>query len=244
MTSQIRTGAALFGAATFVVGVIAILADTVEAQNRRVDADVNRIADATAAFVQMASMPDKGIPRAVLERAEGVVLFPSQARIPRRRGQGPNTLRTARVLDISHRGIFSVRGKDGTWSSPAFMTLAGGDFPQEADLVFVIVNRTGLDDVMGHEFNVGSTPNVTPGPVGNDTKAWTDAQRSADIFSYSRSRGVVAGVSLSGTVVQGDTIAHQRFYAKPLTTAAAVEQTTSREPVPAWLDTLAKHTAR
>ena len=245
MTSEIRRTAALIGALILAVGVVGSLSsDTVEAQDRRRDADTQRISDATAAFVEIASMQDKGIPRAVIEKAEGIVIFPRALDLPRRRGQGPNTLRTARLLDIRNRGIFSVRSEKGTWSPPAFLTLAGGMPPEDADLVLVIVNRTGLDTLMRHEFQIGGNPIVAPGPVGNDTQAWTDLQRSADILSYSRSRGTLTGVSLAGSIVRGDTIAHQRFYGKPLTTVAAIAQTTSREPVPAWHSALEKHTRR
>src|ERR671918_308301 len=105
MSSHLRR-AALVGALILTVGVVGLfLADTVEAQNRRVDADAQRINDATAAFVEIVSMPDQGIPRAVLEKAEGVIIFPRAIDLPRRRGQGPNTLRTARQLDIRNRGI-------------------------------------------------------------------------------------------------------------------------------------------
>ena len=149
------------------------------------------------------------------------------------------------MLDIRNRGIFSVRSEKGTWSPPAFLTLAGGTPPEDADLVLVVVNRTGLDNLTRHEFHIGGNPIVAPGPVGNDTQGWTDLQRNADILSYSRSRGRLTGISLAGSVVQGDTIAHQRFYGKPLTTAAAVAQTSpAREPVPAWHAALEKHTQR
>jgi lipid-binding SYLF domain-containing protein len=235
----------VIGAVMLALGVVGALAsDTVEAQDRRRDADVQRISDATAAFVEIVSMQEMGIPRAVLERAEGVVVFPRPLDLPRRRGQGPSTLRTARMLDIRNRGIFSVRSEKGTWSPPAFLTLAGGTPPEDADLVLVIVNRTGLDNLTRHEFAIGGNPIVAPGPVGNDTQAWTDLQRNADILSYSRSRGRLTGISLAGSVVQGDTIAHQRFYGKRLTTAAAVAQTSAREPVPAWHAALEKHTQR
>ena len=245
MTREIRRTAALIGAVMLALGVIGSLAsDTVEAQDRRRDADVQRISDATAAFGEIVSMQDKGIPRAVLEKAEGIVVFPRAADIPRRRGQGPNTLRTARLLDIRNRGIFSVRGEKGPWSPPAFLTIAGGTAPEDADLVLVVVNRTGLDNVMRPEFHIGEAPIVAPGPIGNDTQSWTEGQRNADILSYSRSRGQLTGVLLSGSVVRGDTIAHQRFYGKPLTTAAAVAQTSAREPVPAWHSALEKHTRR
>jgi SH3 domain-containing YSC84-like protein 1 len=244
MSSHFRR-AALEGALILTVGVLGLfLTDTVEAQDSRVDADAIRISDATTVLAEIAAMPAKGIPRSVLEKAEGIVIFPRAVNIPRRRGQGPNTLRTARMLDIRNRGIFSVRNEKGLWSPPAFLTIAGGTAPEDADLVLVVVNRSGLDNVTRHEFNVGEVPIVAPGPIGNDMKSWTDAQRNADILSYSRGRGGLTGISLTGSIVRGDTIAHQRFYGKPLTTAAAIAQTDSRDPLPAWHAALEKHTSR
>lgn len=244
MSSHLRR-ATLVGALILTVAIIGLyLADTVEAQNRRVDADTKRISDATSALVQIASMHDKGIPGTVLEKAEGIIVFPRGVVLPRRRGQGPNTLKSARLLDIRSRGIFSARTEKGGWSAPAFLTLAGGTAPEDADLVVVVVNRSGLDNVTSHEFDIGATPIVAAGPVGNDRQAWTDAQRSADILTYSLLRGSVTGVLLTGSIVQGDTIAHQRFYGKPLTTAAAIAQTDLPDPVPAWHAALEKHTER
>jgi lipid-binding SYLF domain-containing protein len=91
---------------------------------------------------------------------------------------------------------------------------------------------------------IGARATVAPGPVTGDTQAWTDQQRSAEIVAYSRARGALTGLSLGAGILQGDTIAHQRFYGKELTTAAAVAQTSAREPVPAWQEALAKHTSR
>jgi lipid-binding SYLF domain-containing protein len=200
---------------------------------------------ATSAFVDITSMGEKGIPRAILEKAEGILFFPAQERIPRRRGQGPNTLKTARLLDIDARGLFSIRGDNGTWSVPAFLTLAGSStLPDEADLVLVIVSRRAVDEMKGYQFDLGARSTVAPGPVTGDTQAWTDQQRGAEVFAYSRARGALTGLSLSAGILQGDTIAHQRFYGEQLTTAAAVAQTSGREPVPAWQNALAKHTSR
>jgi SH3 domain-containing YSC84-like protein 1 len=245
MDSVIRGRTSLLSALIIATGVFGLVpADTVEAQNRRRDADAGRITDATNVLVQIASMEDKGIPRAVLQKAAGIIIFPRALDLPRRRGQGPNTLKTARLLDIRSRGIFSARNEQGAWSPPAFLTLAGGTPPDDADLVLVVVNRSGLDNVMRYQFDIGATPDVAPGPVGNDENAWTDVQRNADILTYSLARGSVTGISLSGSVVQGDTIAHQRFYGKSLTTAAAIAQTDRREPVPAWHSALEKNTSR
>jgi SH3 domain-containing YSC84-like protein 1 len=224
----------------FVGGVL----DTVEAQDRRRDADVERISEAIAVLGDVAVMPDKGIPRAVLEKAEGIAIFPRPLDLPRRRGQGPNTLRTARMLDVRTRGIFSVRDEKGMWSPPAFLAISGGTAPDDADLMLVVVNRSGLDNLMAYQFHLGEPPIVAPGPIGNNPKAWTDAQRNADILAYSRARGTVSGISLTGSIVRGDTIAHRRFYGKPFTTAAAIAQKDSREPVPSWRAELEKHTAR
>jgi lipid-binding SYLF domain-containing protein len=240
MTSEIRRTLAVVVALIFFGGVL----DTVEAQDRRRDADVERINDAITVLGELATMPEKGIPRSVLDKAEGIVVFPRPLDLPRRRGQGPNTLRTARMLDVRSRGIFSVRNEKGMWSPPAFLAIAGGTAPDDADLVLVVVNRSGLDNLTRHEFHLGEVPIVAPGPIGNDAKSWTDAQRNADILIYSRARGAVTGISVNGSVVRGDTIAHQRFYGKPFTTSAAIAQTDGREPVPAWRDALAKHTAR
>ncbi len=179
------------------------------------------------------------------KRQKALFFFPRQERIPRRRGQGPNTLRTARLLDIDGRGIFSVRGDNGTWSAPALLTLAGSStLPDEADLMFVIVSGRGVDDLKGHQFDFAARTTVAPGPVTGDAQVWTESQRNADIVSYSRARGALTGLSLSNGILQGDTIAHQRFYGKELTTAAAVAQTNGREPVPAWQAALAKHLSR
>jgi lipid-binding SYLF domain-containing protein len=245
MTGAIGHRVGVLGAVVVATGVIgSVLVDTAEAQNRRRDADVERINDATKALVQVASMEEKGIPRAVLAKAEGIIIFPRPLDFPRRRGQGPNTLRTARLLDIRSRGIFSARDDKGVWSPPAFLTLAGGTPPEKADLVLVVVNRTGLDNLTRHTFEIGETPIMAPGPVGNDSQTWTDSQRSADILAYSLSGGNLTGISLNGSVVQGDTFAHQRFYGKPLTTAAAIAQSDNREPVPAWRAALEKHASR
>jgi lipid-binding SYLF domain-containing protein len=245
MTTAIRKPAALTAALiTAVATIVAALTHTVRAQDRRKDADAQRITDATAVFSEVMSLEDKAIPRAVLERAEGVAIFPRMPRMTRRRGQGPNTLKTARLLEVSGRGILSVRGESPTWSTPLFLTLSDVTLPQDADVVIVIVNRRGLENLTKHEFAIDAEAAVAPGPIGRDPQAWTDLERQAEIFSYSRSRGVVEGISLTGGTVQRDTFANQRFYGKPWMTAGTIAEPRDPAPVAAWRGELEKHATR
>lgn len=226
------------------VGVMTTLCrETLLAQleDRRKDADAVRINDATAALTDIMSMEDTGIPRAILEKAQGVAIFPRMPRMASRRGQGPNTRRTQRMLGITGRGILSVRGETGTWSTPAFIALTGSSLPQTADLVLVIMNRSGVDKLTGYEFAIDEGAPVAPGPVGGDARGATDGAQQAEIFVYSRSRGELTGASLTGSKVQGDTIANQRFYGKALSTRNAVAQASGPEPVAAWRAALEKY---
>jgi lipid-binding SYLF domain-containing protein len=200
---------------------------------------VQRISDAAAVVSEIMSAGDKAIPRAVLEKAEAIAVFPRMPRPRVRRGQGPNTLRTVRTLGIRGRGILSVRGEQGAWSPPAFLSLLGGTFPPDADLVLVIMKGRGLENVMRIEFRIDAGAAVAAGPL--NSAAPTGAQPGAQIFSYLRSRGVLAGVSLNGSALQQDAEANRRFYAKPLTARQAVGQTDGPEPVAVWRAALEKH---
>ncbi len=244
VTNQTWNWAAVLGvAAMAAAAIVGPASDDVRAQNRRVDSEVRRASDAAAAFSDIVSSARPSIPAAILEKAEGIAVFPQQPRITRRRGQGPNTLRTARNLDVRGRGILSVRGDAGRWSVPAFLQLAGGSFPTDGDLVLVMMTRRGVENVMRHRFDVDEAA-VVPGPLAGDTQAPTEAQQRAEIFAYSRASGALAGISLGGTIVQPDEHANQRFYGKYLTTSAAVTQASAPEAVVAWRAALEKHTTR
>jgi lipid-binding SYLF domain-containing protein len=242
MSSHSRKFPTLITAVAIVMA--AVSADTVRAQpeDRRKDADALRIRDATAVLSAIMSVEDKIIPRAILEKAEGIAVFPRMDRVATRRGQGPNTMRTQRMLGITGRGILSVRGETRAWSPPAFLALTGTNLPQTADLVLVIMNRRGVEKLTGHEFAIRANAAVAPGPVGRAPQATTEGSSDAEILVYSRSRGVLAGTSLTGSSVQQDMTANQRFYGKPLTTRNAIAQASGPEPVAAWRAMLEKHT--
>ena len=116
------------------------------------------------------------------------------------------------------RGVICVRNRaTNTWSAPAFLTIAGGSFGlqiggQSIDIVLVIMDKTGVDRLLGNQFKIGAEASAAAGPVGRSAEAATDIQMRAKILSYSRSRGLFAGVALNGSTMAADEDANARFY--------------------------------
>ena len=158
------------------------------------------------ALDEIMAAADKSVPRSIMEKAEGIAVFPS-------------LLKGGLGVGGQHgRGILSVRDKkNGGWSSPAFLTINGGSIGaqigvQAIDLVLVINNQRGLEQLVKNQFKVGADASVAAGPVGRDASASTDIQMRAQILSYSRSRGLFAGVTLNGSTIRQDRDANERFY--------------------------------
>jgi lipid-binding SYLF domain-containing protein len=217
--------------------MIATLAIGTSAQETKDDGEAKRVADATTVFKEIMDAGDGAIPSAILDKAEGIAIFPS-------------TIKAGLLVGGQRgRGILSVRGESGTWSAPAFLTLTGGSLglqigAQATDLVLVIMNRRGLENLVRNQFKVGADASVAAGPVGRDAQASTDIQMRAQILSYSRARGVFAGVTINGSTIRQDKDANQRFYGKPYETKQIVFERLggAPEPVAAWRDTLNKYT--
>lgn len=194
--------------------------------------EARRLRDATAVFGEIMSAEDGAIPRAILGKAEGIAIFPS-------------TVKAGFVVGgMRGRGVLSARTPNG-WSSPAFLTLTGGSFGlqiggQAADIVLVINDRRGLENLVRNQFKLGADAGVAAGPVGRDAQAATDIQLRAQILSYSRARGLFAGVTINGSTIRADRDANERFYGKRLETKEIVFDGASGAPPPvdAWLDTL------
>ena len=105
--------------------------------------------------------------------------------------------------------------------TPAFLSITGGSFgaqigAEQIDLVLVVLNRDGVEKLLKNEFKIGGDASVAAGPVGRGTEASTDIQLTAEILSYSRARGLFAGVSLEGSSIREDEDANQRYYGRPL----------------------------
>lgn len=198
--------------------------------------EAERVADATAVFGEIMAADDKSIPASILEKAQGIAVFPS-------------TLHGAFIVGgMRGRGVLSVRGTDGQWSAPAFLTLTGGSLGfqiggQATDLILVVSNRRGVENLVRNQFKLGANASVAAGPVGRDTQAATDLEMRAQILSYSRARGVFAGVSVNGTTVRTDRDANQRFYGKRLETREIVFDGLGGSPagVDAWRGVLSKY---
>ena len=199
--------------------------------------EMDRVRESVTVFNEIMSVPDKAIPNAVLGKAEGIAVF-------------PGTLKGGFIVGAQHgRGILSARVEgDRSWSAPAFMTVTGGSIGAQigasaVDVVLVVINRRGLEKLVSNEFKVGVDAGVSAGPVGRDAAAATDVQMRAEILSYSRSRGLFAGVTLNGASIRGDDDANQRFYGKPLKTSDVIFKPMAGAPeaTKEWTATLARY---
>lgn len=199
--------------------------------------EADRVKEAITVLDEVMAAGDSSVPRNILERAEAIAVFPSLVKagfvVGGQRG----------------RGIISVRDpKTGAWSSPAFLTITGGSVglqigAQAVDLVLVVQNRRGLDQLLKNQFKIGADASVAAGPVGRDASASTDIQMRAQILSYSRTRGLFAGVTLNGSTIRQDRDANERFYGVAYRTKTIVIDHVggSPEPSAAWRQALAKH---
>ena len=172
--------------------------------------EAERIDEAITVLHEIMSAPDASIPEALLERSVAVAIFPS-------------TVKAGFFLG-GQRGRGFIAGRDeetGAWSPPAFLTLTGGSIglqvgAQSVDIVLLIQNRRGLSRLLDNQFKLGGDASAVVGPVGRTVEASTDLQMTAEILSYSRSRGVFAGVTLGGATLRADRDANERFYGERL----------------------------
>jgi lipid-binding SYLF domain-containing protein len=216
---------------------IALAATGATAQEDKDQHEAKRVAEATAVFKEIMGAADSAIPSAILDKAEGIAVFPSM-------------IKAGLLVGGQHgRGILSVRGASDTWSAPAFLTITGGSIglqigAQATDLVLVIMNRRGLENLVRNQFKVGADASVAAGPVGRDAQAATDIQMRAQILSYSRARGVFAGVTINGSTIRQDKDANKRFYGQPYETKQIVFDRLggAPEPVASWRETLNRYT--
>jgi lipid-binding SYLF domain-containing protein len=167
-----------------------------------------KINDAQAVLQASVEAPDKGIPKELLEKAECVGVF-------------PNVKKGAFVVGgEGGKGVFTCRTKDGM-SAPAFFNLGGPSVGwqagfEEADIVLLVMNPEGVNKLLMDKFKIGVDASAAAGPVGRNAQASTDILMHAQILSWSRARGLFAGISLDGTVVKQDRDDDLALYGKPI----------------------------
>ncbi len=174
-----------------------------------------RLEAARSVIDEVMATPDKGIPQSILSGASCVVVIPAYKKgafvVGAQYGQGAATCRTPRG-----------------WSAPVFVQLAGGSFGwqiggQSTDLVLVAMNQKGLQDMLQSKFKIGGDAAAAAGPVGRNAQAGTDWKLNAEFLTYSRSRGLFAGIDLDGTVLSQNSDETRTFYGcgSPLPAGAA-----------------------
>src|SRR5271157_2721782 len=171
-----------------------------------------RLENCGVVMQEIMNIPDN-IPREVMEKAECVIVFPS-------------VLKAAFVVGASYgRGAMVCRsghGFRGPWGAPAMYALEGGSVGfqiggQATDLVLLVMNERGADSIINSKVKLGGDASVAAGPVGRDASANTDAYMRAEILSYSRTRGLFAGISVEGSTLRPDDDATADVYGRKLT---------------------------
>lgn len=165
-----------------------------------------RLSDSAAVFTEIMQAPDKGIPQDLLAKAECVVII-------------PGFKKAAFVVGGEYgKGFAECRKSDGMgWGAPAAVKLEGGSVGfqlggSDTDLVMLVMNRRGMDRLTQDKFTIGADASAAAGPVGRTAAAETDAQMHAEILTWSRSRGLFAGISLNGASIRPDEAWNQEIY--------------------------------
>jgi lipid-binding SYLF domain-containing protein len=167
----------------------------------------DRVQRAAEVLNQIMAAPDKGIPADVYQHAKCVAVVPALKK-------------GAFVFGAEHgKGVATCRTASG-WSAPAFFTLTGGSWGAqiggaEVDLVMLVMNDHGMQQLLSSKFELGGDATVAAGPVGRDTSGNTDWKMDAEVLTYSRSKGAFAGIALKGAAIHPDEDATQAFYGQP-----------------------------
>jgi lipid-binding SYLF domain-containing protein len=167
-----------------------------------------RLLIASEVLEELRTARDQAIPDRLLERAYGIAVIPDLTKV-------------AFFAGGRHgRGVLVVRDSKGRFSNPVFISMTGGSFGWQwgvtsTDIVLVFTTPKGVEGISGGKVTLGADASVAAGPVGRTASAATDPNFKAEVYSYSRSRGVFAGLALDGTVISIDDDANERFYKKP-----------------------------
>ena len=213
-----------------------LLATTAAVAGQREDV---RADDAVRVVKQIQSIPESAIPDRLLDEAKAIVVV-------------PDTIKAGFMLGGRRGlGLMSVKSPDGTWSNPVFVKLAGASFGlqagvQSADVILVFRSERGVDSIVNGKFTLGADAGIAAGPVGRNAAAATDGALKAEIWSWSRARGLFAGVALDGAVLSIDNGANRTAYGNGVTPRMIFEGRAPQAPsaaIVAFRDALEEATA-
>lgn len=188
-------------------------------------ATANRLEDAATVFNEIMDASDKAIPQELLDRAHCIIVV-------------PGLKKGAFIFSAKYgRGFVSCRKKNGIgWTGPGAVRVEGGGFGlqiggSETDVIMLVMNERGAQRLLSSKFTLGGDASVAAGPVGRTATAQTDAYMSAEILSWSRSRGVFAGIALTGATLRPDRSVNRDIYGKELDNKQIITQEMDPPPM-------------
>jgi len=200
--------------------------------------ETKRAENAVRVLKEVMMAPDKAIPRDLLQSAQAIAVI-------------PDVIKAGFVVGGRHgEGLISVKTRDGTWSNPSYISITGGSVGFQAgvsstDVILVFRTQRGVDSIVHGKFTLGADASAAAGPVGRTAQASTDAQLKAEIYSYSRARGLFAGVALDGSALTIDEDANEAVYGSGVTARRIFEGGVTNVPnaVVDFRDRLEEYTA-
>ena len=180
------------------------------AHGKELSKEAERLSHAAAVVNEIMRTPEKGVPQDLLDKAVCVGIIPGEKKLAL--GVGG---------DFGRGALVCRRGGNGRWGAPSMFTMGGASFGfqvggQSSDILFIVMNATGTKKLVQSSVKLGANAAVAAGPVGRKAEGATDLQLRAEILSYSRSRGLFAGVSLEGAVLKQDDDANKHLYGRAI----------------------------
>lgn len=202
-------------------------------KKRSLASELEKVSDAIEVIEEMVEIPEEGIPEALLSKAYGIAII-------------PKVIKAAWVVGGRFgKGVLLVRGENSRWGNPCFIRIAGGSVGwqigiQSADIILVFKRKKSIESITEGKITLGADAGVAAGPVGRRAEVSTDIELEAEIYSYSKSRGLFAGVSVEGSAIQIDENANASFYDRDYLSARDILFGGIRLRVPAVAEKLKK----
>lgn len=197
------------------IGLLAVVMSLVSAPASAGAAQNEKMRQVVDVFTDIQRLPEKSVPPALMKNGYAIAIIPAVVKV-------------GFVIGGRYgKGVLSIRNASGSWSDPVFVSLTSGSVgwqigAQSSDVVLVFKTRRSVDGVMNGKFTLGADAAVAAGPMGRNAGAATDEKLQAEIFSYSRSRGLFAGIALDGAAIQIEHQDNEGYYQQPDITPSAI----------------------